>query len=160
VIEAELAGQTPVKVDAIVIAATVAGDSAQSKFPVVVTKEFRPVIGGYEYSFPSGLVDEGETIEQAAARELKEETGLVLREILDVSPILYSSAGCTNECVRIVFCIAEGEVSAEFCEPGEDIQTFVMDEAQVRRLLAATGEFEFAMIGAKTWPVLLAWLGK
>jgi ADP-ribose pyrophosphatase len=150
VIESELTGCSPVKVDAVVIVATVGHQ-------IVVTKEFRPVIGGYEYSFPSGLVDAGESLEEAAARELKEETGLVLKDVLNISPILYSSAGCTNEAVQILHCTAEGEISAEHCEPGEDIQTFLMDKVQVERLVRATGEFEGAMIGAKTWPVLFAW---
>jgi ADP-ribose pyrophosphatase len=150
VIEAELTGSLPVKADAVVIVATVGHQ-------IVVTKEFRPVIGGYEYSFPSGLVDAGESPEEAAARELKEETGLVLKDVLNISPILYSSAGCTNESIQILHCTAEGEISAEHCEPGEDIQTFLMDKVQVERLVRATGEFEGAMIGAKTWPVLFAW---
>jgi ADP-ribose pyrophosphatase len=102
-------------------------------------------------------VDAGESPEEAAARELKEETGLVLKDVLNISPILYSSAGCTNEAVQILHCTAEGEISAEHCEPGEDIQTFLMDKVQVERLVRATGEFEGAMIGAKTWPVLFAW---
>lgn len=37
---------------------------------------------------PAGLIDEGETAEQAAIRELKEETGYVA-EVLETSPVMF-----------------------------------------------------------------------
>lgn len=40
-----------------------------------------------------GLVDENETAEQAALRELKEETGYIGEEVIDVSTILASDPG-------------------------------------------------------------------
>ena len=43
---------------------------------LLLNKEFRMAVGGYAINFPAGLIDEGENPEQAAARELWEETGL------------------------------------------------------------------------------------
>ena len=40
-----------------------------------------------------GLIDEGETAEQAAIRELHEETGYKAEEILQVSPVIVSDPG-------------------------------------------------------------------
>jgi len=40
-----------------------------------------------------GLMDEGETPEKAALRELEEETGYVGEEVIDVSTILASDPG-------------------------------------------------------------------
>ena len=40
-------------------------------------------------------MDEGETPEQAALRELEEETGYVGEEIIDSSMILAADPGCT-----------------------------------------------------------------
>lgn len=50
---------------------------------------------------PAGLVDEGETPEQAALRELKEETGFV-GTVVHVSPIVFSDPGLTNANMRYV----------------------------------------------------------
>ena len=40
-----------------------------------------------------GLIDEGETAQQAALRELHEETGFIADEILQVSPIVVADPG-------------------------------------------------------------------
>lgn len=53
---------------------------------LLLEKQFRPPTGKVTIEFPAGMVDEGETPEQAAVRELKEETGYVgevIREPMD-----------------------------------------------------------------------------
>jgi ADP-ribose pyrophosphatase len=44
---------------------------------VLLEKQFRPPTGKVVVEFPAGMVDEGETPEQAAIRELREETGYI-----------------------------------------------------------------------------------
>lgn len=44
---------------------------------VLLEKQFRPPTGKVVVEFPAGMVDQGETPEQAAVRELREETGYV-----------------------------------------------------------------------------------
>lgn len=44
---------------------------------ILLEKQFRPPTGKVIVEFPAGMVDEGETPEQAAIRELREETGYV-----------------------------------------------------------------------------------
>eukprot|EP01118_Nematostelium_gracile_P005607 TRINITY_DN1783_c0_g1_i2.p1 TRINITY_DN1783_c0_g1~~TRINITY_DN1783_c0_g1_i2.p1 ORF type:complete len:181 (+),score=37.12 TRINITY_DN1783_c0_g1_i2:77-544(+) len=46
---------------------------------LVLVRQFRPATGKYSVEFPAGLIDKGETAEQAALRELKEETGYQVR---------------------------------------------------------------------------------
>lgn len=76
-----------------------------------VCKEWRYAINDYLYEFPAGLIDDGETVEMAAGRELKEETGLDLVKVLKVYPAAYSSAGMTDEKVAIVLCLVDGEIT-------------------------------------------------
>lgn len=44
---------------------------------IILQKQFRPPLDKVTIEVPAGLVDAGETAEQSAVRELKEETGYV-----------------------------------------------------------------------------------
>ena len=114
---------------------------------LVVTREFRVPIGGYEYSFPAGLIDDGEDAVTAAKRELREETGLEIRKILTVSPSVYNSPGLTDEAVTLVYAEVGGEPSRDGLEPDEDIETLVLSRDEVAALMAD----EKNLVGAKAW---------
>ena len=43
----------------------------------MLQKQFRPPVGKVCIEIPAGLLDAGESVEQCAVRELKEETGYV-----------------------------------------------------------------------------------
>lgn len=63
-----------------------------------LVKQFRPAVGKYLIEVPAGLLNEGENPSQAAVRELKEETGIIIREdsLIKVGEG-YSSPGYTDE---------------------------------------------------------------
>ncbi|ETN41031.1 uncharacterized protein HMPREF1541_02965 [Cyphellophora europaea CBS 101466] len=63
--------------------------------------QYRPPLGKYTVEWPAGLIDEGETAEQAAVREMKEETGYEGR-ILETSPAVSSDPGLTNATLQLV----------------------------------------------------------
>ena len=70
----------------------------------IFIKEKRTAIGNDEViSIPAGLVEEGEEKENAALRELEEETGYVAENIKFIS-WFYSTCGFTNERVDLYFC--------------------------------------------------------
>tara|TARA_Y100000310_G_scaffold321546_1_gene379341 strand:+ start:19075 stop:19617 length:543 start_codon:yes stop_codon:yes gene_type:complete len=121
---------------------------------LVVIKEFKVTLDDYEYGFPAGLIDEGESPEDAARRELKEETGLEITEIYSVSPPIYSSAGLTDEAVYMVFCDATGEPTQEFNEGSEDIETHLMDYESVHDLIKTPD----VKIGSKAYLSMLLYL--
>lgn len=52
-------------------------------------KQFRPPINKVVIEVPAGLVDEGETAEQSAVRELREETGYV-GTVEETSPVMFN----------------------------------------------------------------------
>lgn len=74
---------------------------------VVLANEFRPgVLLAGDYPFTdtliAGTIDAGETILEAAVREMKEEAGLALRDPIIVHPGAYVSSGGTSEKTAIV----------------------------------------------------------
>ncbi len=131
---------------AVVMVATV--DSPEGK-KLVVTKEYRAPINDYEYGFPAGLIDPGEDIEETVKRELKEETGLDVKRVMGKSNTIVSSAGLSDESVVIFFVEAEGELSKEYQEDTEDIEVFLYDIEDIRKLLISDKK-----VGAKGWGVL------
>jgi ADP-ribose pyrophosphatase len=117
---------------------------------LVVIKEFRVVLGGYQIGFPAGLMDEGETVVQTAHRELFEETGLSLRQVLRCSPAVYSSSGMTDETVALVYAECDGTPSKTANESSEDIEVLLVDRATVGEMLEDPG----LKIDVKAWMVL------
>ena len=63
-----------------------------------------------EWSFPSGFVDAGETLEQAAVREAKEETGLDLRILRLLGA--YSSPGDPVVFIAYAARVSSGRIAA------------------------------------------------
>ncbi|KAI0154141.1 NUDIX domain-containing protein [Xylariaceae sp. FL1272] len=62
---------------------------------ILLQKQFRAPLGKVTIELPAGLIDEGEDIQQAAVRELKEESGY-LGSVIETSPIMYNDPGMTN----------------------------------------------------------------
>lgn len=120
---------------------------------LVIIKEYRVPIQGYEWGMPAGLIDPGQNIKETAIRELKEETGLdVVRFIRPVTPIVFNSPGMTNEGVSFAFVEASGELSDTGLHASEDISAFTYSRAAVAQLLAEAMEPDSkVLIGAKSW---------
>mmetsp|Transcript_5043 Transcript_5043/g.14326 ORF Transcript_5043/g.14326 Transcript_5043/m.14326 type:complete len:237 (-) Transcript_5043:1393-2103(-) len=71
----------------------------------LLVEQYRPPVGQVTVEFPAGLIDEGETPEDAALRELREETGYVgekCRVVPQVSRQVNMSPGLTDETVHVV----------------------------------------------------------
>jgi ADP-ribose pyrophosphatase len=117
---------------------------------LVVTREFRAPLWGYEYGFPAGLLNTDEDPVTAARRELKEETGLYLTNVDLISPPLYSSAGLSDEAVCMVFGRADGVVSSDYLEETEDITTLLLSAEEAWSLCVRKD----IKISAKAWPIL------
>jgi len=117
---------------------------------LVVTKEYRVAVGDYKYGFPAGLVDDGETIPEAAARELKEETGLILKRIIRISPPLFSSTGMTDETVSMVYAECGGELSGRQNSSSEDIHPIFVSPKDAAALCADSS----LKFDVKAWLVL------
>lgn len=56
---------------------------------IILQKQYRPPANQVMIEVPAGLIDEGETAEEAAVRELKEETGYV-GKVTETSPVMWN----------------------------------------------------------------------
>lgn len=101
---------------------------------ILLNKEYRMAVADYVYNFPAGLIDKGETPEQAAVRELKEETGLDVVCIEDKLFDSYSAIGFANETNQVVIGKAAGTF-AESSSTFEEIQAGWYTKEEVRELL-------------------------
>jgi ADP-ribose pyrophosphatase len=117
---------------------------------IVIIKEYRVPLAGYQYEFPAGLVDKGESLEEASQRELKEETGLDLKKIHRISPILYSTAGMTDESLVLVYCECQGSPSRAENQGTEDIEVLLVTPDEAEQLLYDTSQ----KMDVKTWLAL------
>ena len=92
---------------------------------LVILRQFRYPVNDYMYEVPAGLVDPGEDPMEAAARELKEETGFTFTPYQDYDPSLLRP-----------FIQSQG-MSDEWRAPEatEDIQVILADKQEIRRIL-------------------------
>ncbi|KAF8236466.1 hypothetical protein L208DRAFT_1251613 [Tricholoma matsutake] len=97
--------------------------SETNAFPVstVVIEQYRPPID----KFVIGLVDDNETPEDAAIRELEEETGYKADEVVESSPVIVSDPGMTNANMKLVVLNVvlpdQLETPSQQLQPGEFI---------------------------------------
>ena len=119
---------------------------------LLLIREFRLELGREIYGLPAGLIDPGETPEQTAKRELKEETGLDLVEIRHVLPPAYSAVGLSNEQCICVFGVAEGEIAPNK-ETGEEITARWYSRDELREMLKRETFGSWAQAYSYMWTI-------
>lgn len=106
---------------------------------IVMIRQYRYPLDEYLYELPAGLIDAGETPEEAAVREMKEETGLDFEVYTDGNEAyrrpFFMGAGFTDESCNAVFGYASGTISRDDMEDTESIQVLLVDRKEAARIL-------------------------
>ncbi|KAF7593251.1 hypothetical protein BBP40_011792 [Aspergillus hancockii] len=102
---------------------------------LLLQKQYRPPIDKVVIEVPAGLIDAGETVEECAVRELKEETGYVgVAE--ETSTIMYNDPGFCNTNlnmvhVRVDMSLPENQNPKPQLEDNEFIECFTVSLASL-----------------------------
>lgn len=121
------------KPDAVLIVPILIGEGEPR---LVATKEYRVVIDAFEWGLPAGLIDGDEPVVEAARRELLEETGYELADVIQESPPNYSSSGMTDELVTIVVCTCRKPADyRQRLEISEQIEVKLLTLAEIDALV-------------------------
>ncbi|KAI9440596.1 NUDIX hydrolase domain-like protein [Lactarius indigo] len=114
-------------------------------FPIstVIIEQYRPPIGKFIIELPAGLIDDGETPEQAAIRELREETGYEAEGVLDSSAVMANDPGMSTSNMKLV--VLDVPLSGAMESPDqnlEDGEAIVRRAIEVRNLSKELKEYE------------------
>lgn len=124
-----------VKAEGIVIYAVTAEEDPK----LVLIRQYRYPLDAFLYELPAGLIDGDETPGAAAAREMKEETGLDFTEYTGGKAYyrrpFFMGAGFTDESSVSVYGTVSGNISDAFVEDTEEIQVILADKKKVRQIL-------------------------
>ncbi|MBI4297547.1 MAG: NUDIX hydrolase [Chloroflexi bacterium] len=102
---------------------------------ILMVRQFRRAAGVILLEVPAGLVEEGETIEDGAHRELAEETGYRAGRLEKLAGF-YSAPGFCTEFLN-VFLATELTPGTPHTEADEDIEAVWMPLPRIRELIAS-----------------------
>jgi len=83
---------------------------------VIMVKQYRHPVGGFLLEIPAGLFHPGESAQECAIRELKEETGAVATKFHKLAEF-YTTPGYSNEKLHLYLALVDRETSPQ---PEED----------------------------------------
>lgn len=106
---------------------------------IVLVRQYRPAIERDSIELPSGHVDDGETPEAAAARELLEESGF-RAETMELTGCLSPDVGRLS---NRQWCFRATVVATDYL-PEQGHEVLLVTRARLREMIAA-GEFDHAL---------------
>ena len=109
-------------------------------------RQYRYVIGEITWELPMGTIEVGETPEQAARREVCEETGVVLKDLEPLGTIIPSNGQSTQR-IHLFLATAQGELEAQ-PDASELIEVHHLAVAQIQDLIESGAITDAATLAA------------
>jgi len=97
---------------------------------IPLVRQFRPAVDRHTWEFPAGLLEPGETPQEAARRELEEEAGLQAAEIIEIGST-FADTGRLSSRFHAFFAVAE-EDSMPTAEPGIELHFCSIEELRAK----------------------------
>ena len=119
---------------------------------ILLTQEFRMPVNDYVTAIPAGLIDPGESAEEAARRELQEETGYIADKI-KILPPTYSCIGLTDEAACAAIATVKGRTETAQ-EENEEITSKWYSYEEAYNIMTSPG----VKTGARAQLLVLMWL--
>src|SRR5208282_2994260 len=118
----------------------------------ILVLQYRPPLDAITVEWPAGLIDANESPQEAAVRELREETGYSGR-VLSVSPTIASDPGMSTANMQLAMVEVrlneEDEEPEQHLDDGEHIQRVVVPLDELYERLMSYSKEEKMVVSAK-----------
>lgn len=118
---------------------------------IILVRQFRPALGHYSLELPAGGIRNGESLVEAARRELYEETGYRAKEFIKLNQGMYLFSSRSN--MKNFPFLAKGIVKDKFFQPKENIEIQEITLSKIRTMVSKNKFSQLPALG-----VILLWL--
>jgi len=102
---------------------------------MLLLREFRMGVNAYVYNLCAGMTEKGETIEETLHRELLEETGLQVTEIVTILPPAYAAVSLSDIMNQIAIVRVDGNLANQYGSDNEEIHGKFYTKSEMKELL-------------------------
>lgn len=109
-------------------------DAGTSDARVVLVRQFRYAVDDWQFELPAGGIEDGEKPAHAALRELREESGFLVDELVGLG-VVYPSGGSTDERAHLFAARCSGARVSMDLDKGEQVETVYARRQEMEELL-------------------------
>lgn len=103
---------------------------------VILSYQYRFPLDKWIYDLPGGAIEPGESVEEAAVRECREEVGIAPVSMQKLA-VFYPNPSRTDWPAHVFFCDNFTESKIELNDPSESVEKILMPISELRKLIDA-----------------------